>query len=168
MPTKWVQNLGVEPSPPSASKVRAALQQVEHATALDLTPQVPLEAGASEPSVWEVIAGAGPEVNDELDQLARTATPTGRVWAVMLLESRQPAKAKLHLVRMLGDTSPIIVNTCLVGFRTTRDWASHRLGEAAAGAVSRRVRRVPGGLFTLLLFLGWVGAWMAFGWLRER
>lgn len=111
--------------------MRAALQTVATATVLDLNPGIPLSEPHPSRSVWSLVAGAGSWVNDELDVIAQTGTPTGRVWAVMLLETRDAARAREHLLRMRGDRSPIQVNTCLVGYRTLDDWVRSRLGGGA-------------------------------------
>jgi hypothetical protein len=148
------------------AEVRAALQTVATATVLDLNPGIPLSEPHVSRSVWALVAEAGTWVNDELDLIAQTGTPTGRAWAVMLLETRDPARAREHLLRMRGDRSPIQVNTCLVGYRTLDDWVRSRLGGGARpSAVSVWLPRVKRGSW--LLALGVVGWWClrAFGML---
>lgn len=146
--------------------VIAALHAVAQASVVNLTPTV-LELGPQKPSVWQVIAAAGLEVNADLDQIAVAGTPTGRVWAVMLLETRDPGRAQEHITRMLDDPSPIMVNTCLVGFRTTRQWAASRRGGNDAGQRARRFATLPDSVVGILVLLAWVGACIAVGWLRS-
>lgn len=139
------------------AEVRAALQTVATASVLDLNPGIPVNEPHVSRSVWALVAETGSWVNEELDVIARTGTPTGRAWAVMLLEPRDPARAREHLLSMRGDRSPVQINTCLVGYRTLDDWVGSRLGgRASSKAVSVWGPRVRRGSW--LLALG-VTAW---------
>ncbi len=137
--------------------LRRALDAIMATERLDLNP--PVSYGSTGESPEDVVLRAGAEVVAELDELARTATPTGRVRAMLLLGRIAPARARPHLERMLRDPSPIVVNTCLVGFRRTADWARGQLGVAAPvpSAGRRMVRRLvwlaPYALFLAFILL---------------
>jgi len=109
--------------------LRRALEAIAATERLELGPAPPGTPVVDVPD--DVVRRAGERAAAALEVLAREATPTGRVRAVMLLAELAPERARPHLARMLDDTTPIVVNTCLVGFRRTSDWARWQLGVAA-------------------------------------
>lgn len=100
--------------------LQEALAAVAQTTQLDFTMRM-----YEPPSpVDEAILRAGPAAVPALEELASTGAPTARVRAVLLLGQIAPARAEAQRRAMLDDPSPIVVNTCLVGYRRLSDWAN--------------------------------------------
>ncbi|HET9960300.1 MAG TPA: hypothetical protein VFQ61_37675 [Polyangiaceae bacterium] len=146
---------------PSSTSPGAMLEAIARADQLNLNPGMPGidPYGDSLRAIREA-----PGVEDELERIATEGTPTGRVWAVMLLRDLAPERATPHLRRMLTDDSPIEVNTCLVGFRRTCDWARNQMAPRvrAAGRPSRPPSFI--GRYALFLILG---GCIAFMWIAH-
>lgn len=106
--------------------LRTALDEVARAERLDL------DVGPSPaPVLGPRLRDAGAEGLDALERIVREGSPTGRVWAVSLLNGLDAARARPHLERMLADATPIVVNTCTLGYRRTCHWAAAQLGVPA-------------------------------------
>jgi hypothetical protein len=99
--------------------LQEALAAVAQTTQLDFMP-TPMP---TRDPVREVILREGNAAIPALEELASNAAPTARVKAVLLLHELSPAAAEAQLSKMLDDPSPIVVNTCLVGYRRLSDWA---------------------------------------------
>jgi hypothetical protein len=107
--------------------LQEALVAIAQTTQLDLIP-VPMP---TRDRVKEAILRERQAAIPALEELASNGAPTARVRAVLLLRELSPAAAEAQLSKMLDDPSPIVVNTCLVGYRRLSDWArSQTLQEA--------------------------------------
>lgn len=133
--------------------VDTALARVASATVLNWAPTVaPLVPESSPNSV--ILAAPEDLVVPALSRLAEFGSPAARVWATSLLLQRAKPIGAQHLARLRQDTSPVEINTCLVGYRRVCDWAR----SVDSGPRRPRVSRTR--LLALLLLVAAL-AWFA-------
>jgi hypothetical protein len=134
--------------------VETALARVASARFLDWTRGGLPSAVAPSP---DSVLLAAPEsfVVPGLNHLAESGNPAARVWATTLLLQRSPELGRRHVERLRHDTSPVEVNTCLVGYRRVCDWARSVSHTPNPPVASRRRLRL------LVLLLATAVAWLA-------
>lgn len=150
---------------PELSDLEQDLGCIARAEVLNLMPM----PGAPGPSLAEEtgrrVRESGERAIPGLERIALEGKGTGRVWAIMILRELAPERGRAHLERLIDDPTPVQVNTCLVGLRTTADFARWSLGLPPVRSEKSRLRQaaivvgVAVLIFAVLMLCGLVQRW---------
>jgi hypothetical protein len=70
---------------------------------------------------------AGPQVIPLIEAALPSASGTGRIALLRIVIDLDRARAVPLVAAHVDDTTPAVVNTCLVGFRSVAQWSAHTL-----------------------------------------
>ena len=81
-----------------------------------------------ETAAFDVVAAAGEDVRDRLQQLLSSATPAGRIYAATALDRVAPDAGRAAWRRLADDRSEVsTASGCLIDRRTVADYAAEQL-----------------------------------------
>jgi hypothetical protein len=153
-----------------SDEVRDAISLLSRLEQIDDVPMPPGFPLSDAQKASDRLTHAGSGIVLTLEAALATASGTGRVAITKVLMQLDPQRARTILLDLVNDDTPAVVNTCLVGFRTVKDWARNIAGNLARLGVEQiapPISRAPRSLRALRWFImAFViaAAWSALKW----
>lgn len=123
---------------------------------LDLIPAQPGFTSAPENHAEGMLRLAGPQVIPLIEAALPSASRTGRIALLRIVIDLDRARAVPLVAAHVDDTTPVVVNTCLVGFVP---WRSGRRTLCAGSTPRSRARKTSQRRRTQPSSAGNAGAW---------
>jgi hypothetical protein len=114
-----------------SDEIRDALARLSRLERIDQIPILPGLPTSREAEAAEILTRTGPAIVPRLEAALESATGTGRIAITQVVMDLDPRRARAILSDLIHDETPAVVNTCLVGFRTVKDWACNMAGNLA-------------------------------------